>query len=303
MTIFSKAKIFLEKIEYLRIRLVLKILRESKKTFLSKQQQIIKDKFDNSQTEPSLNKSEIRKQKIIVSLTSFPPRYEGLHKCLLSLLKQTVRPDKIIVWLYKEEFSLTNEMKELEKCGIEYKSVDENLKPHKKYFYAMKEFPDDLIITVDDDVIYPENCIETLITTHKKFPDSVCANRVNKITKKINGDIFEYKYWINNFNKSVKPSHKLIATGCSGVLYPPHSISKEFLNTEKIKKYCLNADDIWLKFAELKNDIKVVWTGTNFILPYEIEESQKMSLAASNVNQNKNDFYIKECEKLWKIKL
>ena len=131
MTIFSKAKIFLEKIEYLRIRLVLKILRESKKTFLSKQQQIIKNKFDNSQTEPSLNKSEIRKQKIIVSLTSFPPRYEALHKCLLSLLKQTVRPDKIIVWLYKEEFSLTEEMEDLKKYGIEYKSVDENLKPHK----------------------------------------------------------------------------------------------------------------------------------------------------------------------------
>ena len=283
--------------------MILKILREKQKCFLKEHQQLIKVNFANLKTEPSLNKSEIREQKIIVSLTSFPPRYVNLHLCLLSLLKQTVRPDKIIVWLYKEEFSLTNEMKELEKYGIEYKSVDENLKPHKKYFYAMKEFPNDLIITIDDDVIYPENCIETLITTHKKFPDSVCANRVNKITKKINGDIFEYKYWINNFNKSVKPSHKLIATGCSGVLYPPHSISKEFLNTEKIKKYCLNADDIWLKFAELKNDIKVVWTGTNFILPYEIEESQKISLAASNVNQNKNDFYIKECEKLWKIKL
>jgi len=291
------------KLEYIFIRLILKFLRETKEKSLLRKQQLIKQKFENSKIEPSLNTTENRKEKIIVSLTSFPPRYNSLHICLLSLLKQTVRPDKIIVWLFKDEFSLTKEMKELQKYGIEFRTVSENLMPHKKYFYAMQEFPNDLIVTVDDDVIYPESCIETLINTHKKFPNSICANRVNRIIRKLCGSHFEYKYWINNYTFCKKPSNKLIATGCSGILYPPHSIPTDFLDSEKIKNYCLKADDIWLKFAELNTNTKVVWTGTNFILPYELEESQKVSLAATNVAQNQNDFYIKECEKLWKIKI
>ena len=32
----------------------------------------------------------------------------------------------------------------------------EDLKAHKKYYYAFKEYPDDIVITVDDDVIYPQ---------------------------------------------------------------------------------------------------------------------------------------------------
>ena len=40
-----------------------------------------------------------RQQKIIVSLTSYPKRFRYLHLTVKSLLLQTVKPDKIILYL------------------------------------------------------------------------------------------------------------------------------------------------------------------------------------------------------------
>ena len=37
--------------------------------------------------------------ELIVSLTSYPPRFKTLHLTIKSLLDQTVRPDRIILWI------------------------------------------------------------------------------------------------------------------------------------------------------------------------------------------------------------
>ena len=41
---------------------------------------------------------------VIVSLTSFPQRMYELHYTLYSLLTQTVKPAKVVLWLSYEEF-------------------------------------------------------------------------------------------------------------------------------------------------------------------------------------------------------
>lgn len=46
-----------------------------------------------------LNARNNRRFKIIVSLASFPERFSTLHICLNSLLHQTMKPNRIIVWL------------------------------------------------------------------------------------------------------------------------------------------------------------------------------------------------------------
>lgn len=54
-----------------------------------------------------LNVNEERKEHIIVSLTSFPDRMNTIHMCLRSLLSQKMKPDKIILYLSKEQFENT----------------------------------------------------------------------------------------------------------------------------------------------------------------------------------------------------
>jgi hypothetical protein len=53
---------------------------------------------------------------IIVSLTSFPPRIAKIHITINSLLAQTVKADKIVLYLNKDEFKNWKIPEELQKC-------------------------------------------------------------------------------------------------------------------------------------------------------------------------------------------
>ncbi len=292
--------------DYLYIKVRLRAIQIYKEFIYKNRRLKIKDEFERSLSTNGISPktdSILRKPKIIVSLTSFPPRYKTIVPCLQSLLMQSFKPDRIIVWLYEKDFPVTKEMESLIQYGIEFISVKEDLQPHKKYFYAMQEFPEDIIITVDDDVIYPQNMIQNLIQTHQRYPECVAANRVNQIIKKHDGSLFSYNLWIHNYTGSTKPRNDIMATGVGGVLYPPDCLDKRCFDIESIKKYCLGADDIWLKTMELLHGTKVVWAKNKCPLPYIIQESQDVALGKANVEESKNDNYIQTMKNLFKDEL
>ena len=119
--------------------------------------------------------------------------------------------------------------KNLQKYGIEFIRTNDNLMPHKKYFYAMQTFPDDIVITVDDDCMYSKNLVKMLYKTHKNHPDCIAAVRVHKMTYGKGKNLYSYNNWINNYTFRRKPSYTLMATGVGGVLYPPGSIPQMLL--------------------------------------------------------------------------
>ena len=244
-----------------------------------------------------------RKKRIIVSLTSYPGRFEHIHTALKSMMLQTVKPDQIIVWLDEDvgRDKLTRKMLELEQYGIEYRAMPGDLKPHKKYFHVMQEYPNDIIITVDDDLIYPKDVIESLLKTHKRYPKAVCARRVHKIIKKADGGIAPYNDWLGEYCGCYTPSHELIATGVGGVLYPPHCLYEKAFDEKLITELSLKADDIWLKFMELLNGTYVVWAPCKIPMPDLVEKEQATSLKSENVTQNKNDVYFANLQNYFHI--
>jgi RimJ/RimL family protein N-acetyltransferase len=84
-----------------------------------------------------------RREKIIVSLTSYPKRIETTWLAIETLLRQTVKPDKIILWLADTQFEslekIPRELREQQKRGLTIRFCDD-LKSHKKYFYTMQEY-------------------------------------------------------------------------------------------------------------------------------------------------------------------
>lgn len=239
-----------------------------------------------------LNK-QARDPKIILSMTSFPKRFPTLHVCLKSLLNQSVKADKIIVWLGPDvqETDITKEMRSLEQYGVEYVFVPLNLRPHKKYYYAMQQYPEAIIITVDDDVVYEEDTVQSLLQTHRKYPRAVCARRVHYMAVK-DQRILPYNDWKQECRDIKRPSFRLIPTGVGGVLYPPHLLYQDIFDLEKIQALCLNADDIWLKWMGLLAGVPVVWTPCLMTLPPVIDSTQEIALFKYNVNQSSNDEYI-----------
>ena len=207
---------------------------------------------ENTKLSIGVNKSEERNPKIIASLTSYPARFDILSVTIKSILLQSMKADKVILWLGSDSKNaeLPGNIVELKKYGLEIRLVDDNIMPHKKYFYAMQEFPNDIIITFDDDVVYSPFTISSLIKTHFAFPECVCARRVHRIIFE-DGVMIPYNKWEFNCTSLKKPSYMLFATGIGGVLYPPNSLYKCALDIERVKNECLRADDVWLKVMEM----------------------------------------------------
>ncbi|NQQ32727.1 glycosyltransferase family 2 protein [Streptococcus suis] len=249
------------------------------------------------------NNSEERNQRIIASLTSYPARIDILSVTIKSILLQSMKADKVILWLGSDSqnVELPESIIELKKYGLEIRFVEDNIMPHKKYFYAMQEFPSDIIITFDDDVIYSPFTISSLVKTHRAFPKCVCARRAHRIILE-DGDMIPYSKWEFNCTSVTKPSHLLFATGVGGVLYPPKSLYKDALDISRVKNECLRADDVWLKIMETLADTKVVWTKCLLIVPPDVKENQTLGLAQGNVNRNQNDIYMTNLEEKYHYK-
>jgi glycosyltransferase involved in cell wall biosynthesis len=202
---------------------------------------------------------------IIVSLTSYPARIQGIVTVLESIYSQTLSPDRIVLWLAEEQFpekekELPTELLQLclsDKLDIRF--CEDDLKPHKKYYYAMTEHPEDLIITIDDDLLYEFDTIESLFWSYLRYPDCVSTVRTHLITAKEDGTFFPYNMWLMETSSCVlKPSFQLMATGGAGTLYPPHLFQPDLWNKDAIEKTCLLADDLWMKANELSSNIPVV---------------------------------------------
>lgn len=278
-----------------------------------RKKQIVDDKLRIRKVEKSvlsygINEHIQRNPRIIVSLTSYSKRFSALYLCCKSLLSQTLKPDKVIVYLTeKDQTSLTDELIDLKKYGLEIRTATEDLLPHKKYYYAMHEFPNDIIITVDDDVVYDKHLVEYLVKTHNKFPNCITAARARVMVKK--GHKFtSYDQWqvtqVHSLNISEQPSMMLLATGVGGVLYPPHLLNQELLFNRKYIKKFISVDDLWLKTVEILSDVPVVlcneivaWRRADIVL----QEEEQLGLSVINVGQGRNTEYWKMLDREFKL--
>lgn len=245
---------------------------------------------------------------IIVSLTTFPLRIGKVWMVVDSMFHQQMPPDKVCLYLAKEEFpegktSLPKRLLGYEKLGLEIIFVDDNLKPHNKYFYALQEFKDSYVITIDDDMYYHNNLIINLWETHLKNPDCVCANKSDVITFDEKGNFMPYEKWETPLYE-IKPSLLNIAMGYEGVLYPTKLFEHAdvMFNTDLIKRLSPKADDLWLKALQLYYGISVA-NGKYFCFTINLPGTQGVSLMASNCGpQNLNDQQWKALSKHFNLK-
>ncbi len=233
---------------------------------------------------------------VIASLTTYPKRINTVHLTIKTILNQDNPPKKVVIWLATEEFpdgisSLPMSLKKLLKYNVEIRFVEENLKSHKKYIYAFKHFPNDTIITFDDDVFYRPDTIRKLLFLYKNNPQSICANIVHKI---IYTDNFSsYKKWPRVYSSEIINSKENIAIGFGGILYPARIFGEELFDSQGIRDNCLHADDLWLKACSLLKNIKVASGGDFFATPITIPKSQQVGLKQLNITENQNDIQWK----------
>lgn len=246
-----------------------------------------------------------RKRKLIVSLTSIPPRMDKVWITIESLLRQTYKPDRIILWLSEDEFrdvKLSEKIKEQQSRGLQICYCD-NLRSYKKFYYTAKRFPDDYIVTVDDDVIYAEDMLETLVRTYRKHPGCIVCNRSHYI-KRTRSGLAAYDQWLkydDRGKKETEASFNNFFTGCGGDLFPMFRMDRKVFEKEVFMELAPYADDVWLNFCAWISGIKSINTSGILGHVLTIESSSKKGLSKMNLGYRGNDVQIKQVLAYFKI--
>ena len=232
--------------------------------------------------------------QIIVSFTSFPARIRRLWLVVECLLHQTRKPDRIILWLSEEQFigqHLPQNLRRLEKRGLEIKWCKEDLRSHKKYFYTLQYYPKATLITVDDDILYSSSMLLHLVELANQYPSSVICHYARYVGYR-EGKILPYREWkyVENFQEDAK---KLFFGSGGGTLFPPGVFYKDILNKDIFKSLCFQADDIWLNTMIRLNGSKILVSGYGQgMSPLPVLNRKDVSLASLNVDENQNDIQL-----------
>lgn len=133
------------------------------------------------------------KAQLIVSLTSYPARIETVNQTIKSILNQSIKADKVILWLAPEQFpnkekDLPEQLLSLRAKGL---TIDwyHDIKSYKKLIPTLKKYPDAIIVTADDDNIYAVNWLEKLYNSYIKHPQDISCHRITKFIN--NGSHFQ----------------------------------------------------------------------------------------------------------------
>ena len=136
-------------------------------------------------------------------------------------------------------------MEKLVEKGLEIRFCHD-IKSYKKLIPALSEFPDDFIITADDDVFYHYDWFKILMLYHKKNPGKIICHRAHGITVDKNHNVLPYLRW----DKCINPDqyfdqNSVFPVGIGGIFYPAKCFHKEVLNEDRFTKLAPFADDIW----------------------------------------------------------
>lgn len=192
----------------------------------------------------------VRNEKLIISLTTYPQRISDIDVVIFSLINQSIKADKIILWLAYEEFpnlekDIPNHILNLKKFGLEIEFCH-NIYSYKKLIYALEKYPNDLIVTADDDIYYPYNWLEKLYKSYLENPNVIHCHRAFRIQKDSN-DILPINNWIfiRNVNKEYKASYQNYFTTGGGVIFKKSLLHEDIFKQELFLGLALTDDDKW----------------------------------------------------------
>ena len=229
---------------------------------------------------------------VVVTLTSHSGRIRYAFAAIESIGRGSLRPARIILYLNRENerLGLPVSLRRLVGRGLEI-CFCEDVGPHTKYYpYLMSESRLELpLVTADDDKLYGEDWLATLLKCWKRQPELIHCFRAREIRLGKQGI---EPYWNWPECSSDRPSFLHFATGVSGVIYPSsfQKILREAGDAFRI--LCPKADDIWLHVVALRHGFQVKQVNSFSVEYPGIPGSSRYALRRTNVDGHGNDEQI-----------
>lgn len=222
--------------------------------------------------------------ELIVSLTSYPPRFATLAPTLRSLMRQTVQPDRVILWLAEgDDAHLPPEVCNLPGLQVE---TCQDWQSFKKIVPSLLNHPHAHLVTADDDVHYPADWLEQLVLAVHQGA-KVAALRAHRVGLTEAGGPAPYEAWRHNL-RAPEQGPLVFPTGVSGVIYAPDVFHPDVTRPDLFETLAPGTDDIWLYWMHrLAGSQPRKIGGRARIL--EWDGSQTVNLRAGNRQGNGND--------------
>lgn len=116
-------------------------------------------------------------ERLIVSLTTYNKRIRNIPVVLETIFQQTVRPDFVVLNLAEGERVPEEVQRYIDTHPIEI-LWGPDTKVYKKLLPTLRKYPDDCVISIDDDFLYPIGMIEDFMDVHRHYPDfPISGNR------------------------------------------------------------------------------------------------------------------------------
>lgn len=209
---------------------------------------------------------------IHISLTSIKSRLESLPNTLRSLLNQSYSKFKVHLYLSHEPYLLdegvSNLPLDIEKLVEENREklcihFTKNIGPYRKLIPILWKFwgKDIVVVTADDDTIYPSHWLSTLYESYQQFHCSVAFRGHRIVTS--DGRFKPYRSWMRN--KIIEnPSKLILPTGKDGILYNTAMFPESVLDVQVAQRLAPTADDMWFRWNLALNDVPVFVVNTDY---------------------------------------
>lgn len=235
--------------------------------------------------------------EVIVSLTSIPQKFDYLKKNIASILSQTAIDvvSKIYINLdddvKDEDFAKYIYFKGLDKRIIVQK-VDGKWRSANKLLPVYAKHYNDIIITFDDDKMYPKDAIAKLLQTWRVFPTSIVAYEVNPVViTKDEAKNEEKIAFTNSFDVMLDQLQwgKYLSNACLFcplAFGPPESSTfKELYNFEQYN-YVVKAkhDELWFWIISTLYGTQCVGLADTFSFELDDINFAKTEYDLSNIN-------------------
>ena len=174
--------------------------------------------------------------------------------------------------------------------GLEV-ALCKNVRSYTKLYPALCNCPDSDVITIDDDIMYKYDLVESLVNTHRNYGDCIVAHRTHRIILGTDGLPAPYTQWgWGGYYET--PTFLNFFTGVGGTYYPARSLDMEVYNADVFQDICPFADDVWFNAMAVKNGTRTVRAqavnpcGEDYIENIEV---QNAALCKLNVDHGLND--------------
>ncbi len=230
---------------------------------------------------------------VVVSLTSYGRRLIDVCFTIESIMQQSWRPNRIVLWLGPDDMArpLPEALVRQQSRGLEIRPTPD-LRSYTKLLPALEAMPDACIVTVDDDMLYDFDLLERLIKAHIANPRAIVSTKTYRVAFDRHKRLLPYRKWSVRNDSTDTVGSGLFFLGCAGVLYPPGSLAPEVADTALCMKLSPGADDVWFNIMARRQGTSVVKIPVRHPEAKEYIDNRNMldtGLARQNVDNNAND--------------